>query len=79
MGGLPIPRPSILDNFRVAGIEGGRKVYKDDSEKRYYTWDSLHGELEVFNKNGRHLGAACPISGIMMKPAVKGRKISKQN
>ena len=79
MGGLPIPKPSILDNFRVIGIEGGRKVYKDDSEKRYYTWDSLHGELEVFNKNGRHLGVACPTSGLMIKPAVKGRRISKQN
>ncbi|EPS3420259.1 colicin E3/pyocin S6 family cytotoxin [Vibrio fluvialis] len=54
-------------------------MYKDDSEKRYYTWDSLHGELEVFNKNGCHLGVACPTTGLMIKPAVKGRRISKQN
>ena len=79
MGGIPIPKPSILDNFRVAGIEASRKIYKDDSENIYYTWDSLHGELEVFNKNGRHLGAACPQTGVMIKPPVKGRKISKQN
>lgn len=79
MGGLPIPKPSILDDFNVSGIEAGRKVYKDEKEKRYYTWDSLHGELEVFNKNGRHLGAACPQTGVMIKPPVKGRKISKQN
>lgn len=79
MGGIPIPKPSILDSLRVSGIESGRKVYKDDSENVYYTWDSLHGELEVFNKNGRHLGAACPQTGVLIKPAVKGRRISKQN
>jgi hypothetical protein len=43
------------------------------------TWDSLHGEVEVFNKRGRHLGVVDPISGEFLKPAVKGRKISKQN
>lgn len=79
MGGVPIPKPSILDSLRVSGIEAGRKVYKDASENIYYTWDSLHGELEVFNKNGRHLGAACPQTGVLVKPPVKGRRISKQN
>ena len=79
MGGLPIPKPSILDSFRVAGIEGGRKVFKDDLENIYYTWDSLHAELEAFNKNGHHLGAVCPQTGLVIKPAIKGRKISKQN
>ena len=79
MGGIPIPKPSILDNCRVVGIEGGRKIYKDEQENVYYTWDSLHGELEIFNKNGRHLGVADPITGALIKPAVRGRKISKQN
>lgn len=79
MGGLPIPKPSILDNFRVSGIENGGKVFKDHSENIYYTWDSMHGELEVFNKSGRHLGAACPQTGVLIKPPVKGRRISKQN
>jgi len=63
----------------VVGIEGGRKIYKDEQENVYYTWDSLHGELEIFNKNGRHLGVADPITGALIKPAVRGRKISKQN
>ncbi len=79
MGGIPIPKPSILDNCRVVGIEGGRKIYKDQQENVYYTWDSLHGELEIFNKNGRHLGVADPVTGTLIKPAVRGRKISKQN
>ncbi len=79
MAGKSIPKPSILDNCRVVGIEGGRKVYKDDNENIYYTWDSLHGELEVFNKKGRHLGAASPLTGLLIKPPVRGRKLSKQN
>lgn len=79
MGGKSIPKPSILDKCKVVGIEGGRKVFKDSQEERYYTWDSLHGEIEVFNKRGRHLGVICPYTAAMTKPAVKGRKISKQN
>ncbi|NOQ34701.1 MAG: hypothetical protein GQ569_02265 [Methylococcaceae bacterium] len=79
MGGIPKPKPSILDNCKGIGIENGRKVYKDEKENLYYTWDSLHGEIEVFNKRGRHLGVADPITGKLIKPAVKGRKISKQN
>lgn len=79
MGGLPKPKPSILDGLRVAGIDGGRKVYKSDSEPVYYTWDSLHGEVEVFDKNGRHLGVVDPLTGITIKPAIRGRRIAKQN
>ncbi|MOA42620.1 Cytotoxic [compost metagenome] len=63
----------------MVSIENGRKVFKDNYESIYYTWDSLHGELEVFNKNGRHLGAACPQTGVLIKPPVKGRRINKQN
>ncbi len=74
-----IPKPSILDNCRVVGIEAGRKVYKNSEEDIYYTWDSLHGEIEVFNKSGFHLGVVCPITGVVIKPAVRGRRISKQN
>lgn len=47
-----IPRPSILDNCRVVGIEAGRKIYKNADEDIYYTWDSLHGEIECLIKVG---------------------------
>ncbi|MNE66487.1 Cytotoxic [compost metagenome] len=75
MGGIPRPRPSIIDRLTVAFIEGGRKYYFDPAERRYYSWDSLHGEFEVFNSQGFHLGAACPKTGAMLKPAVRGRRI----
>ncbi len=74
-----IPKPSILDSCCVVGIEAGRKVYKNSDEDLYYTWDSLHGEIEVFNKRGFHLGVVCPVTGVVIKPAVRGRRISKQN
>lgn len=79
MGGKPRPKPSILDRCSFDGIEAGRKVYKDDGEGVFYTWDSLHGELEVFNKNGYHIGVADPLTGLIIKPAVRGRRISKRN
>ena len=79
MGGIPRPTPSILDRCSSAGIEAGRKIYKNEEEGIFYTWDSLHGELEVFNKSGCHLGAADPLTGLMIKPPVRGRRISKRN
>lgn len=42
---------------------------------RYYEWDNLHNEIEVFNKQGRHLGAMDPTTGEMIKDAVPGRTI----
>ncbi|RKY05088.1 MAG: hypothetical protein DRP66_10935 [Planctomycetota bacterium] len=42
---------------------------------RFYTWDSLHGEIEVFDKKGFHLGALDAVSGQFIKLPVKGRRI----
>ena len=36
---------------------------------------SLHGEIEVFNARGKHLGAMDPVTGEMIKSAVPGRAI----
>jgi hypothetical protein len=40
-----------------------------------YTWDALHGEVEVFNARGKHLGVIDAKSGDWIKVAVPGRKI----
>lgn len=77
MGGKPKPKPSIVDQFKVAFVEGDRKYYFDPVEQRYYSWDSLHGEFEVFNKRGFHLGSVCPVTGSLLKPAVRGRRINQ--
>jgi len=40
-----------------------------------YTWDGLHGEVEVFNTRGEHQGVVDAVTGSPLKPARKGRKI----
>ncbi len=70
-----IPKPSILDNFEDLGFVHGERRWRSDDGKRLYTWDSLHGEVEVFNRRGKHLGEMDPQTGKMTKPAVAGRKI----
>jgi hypothetical protein len=71
----PIPTPSIFDDFEPLGALDGERRWRSDHGKRLYTWDSLHGEVEMFNGRGRHLGALDPISGALIKGAVKGRRI----
>lgn len=70
-----IPHPSVLDNCQIIGARNGVKRWKSSDGEKIYTWDSLHGEIEVFNKRGRHLGVADPKTGIFIKGAVSGRKI----
>ena len=43
--------------------------------KRLYTWDSLHGEIEAFNRRGEHLGALDAITGEFIKDPSPGRRI----
>jgi predicted nucleotidyltransferase len=59
----------------VQYIEEGQQRWRSDDGKRLYTWDSLHGEVEVFNRRGRHLGALHPVTGDLVKEAVPGRRI----
>jgi len=70
-----IPKPSILDEFEFIGAVNGVKRWRSDGGKRIYTWDALHGEVEVFDRRGRHLGALDPINGTWVKEAVRGRRI----
>jgi Cytotoxic len=71
----PIPKPSILDDFEYLGFVFGERRWRNHGGKRLYTWDQLHGEVEVFNGRGDHLGSLDPVSGVMIKSAVKGRRI----
>jgi hypothetical protein len=43
---------------------------------RYYGWDYTHGNVEVYNGRGEHLGVADPETGEMIGEAVKGRRIN---
>ncbi len=69
------PVPCYLDELEPFGVRGGEKRWRNSRGDRIYTWDDLHGEIEVFNSRGMHPGAADAITGKMVKPAVKGRRI----
>ena len=75
MGGKPVPKKSFLNECLPAGAPNGQKIWKSEDSKRIYTWDSLHGEIEMFNGRGKHLGVL-NVDGDLIKDAVKGRKIN---
>jgi len=74
MSGISRPKPCYLDDFEVWKTVHGRKIWRSPSKDRLYTWDSLHGEIEVFNARGVHLGALHAETGTLIKPADKEKR-----
>jgi len=72
---VPRPQPCFLDECVRIGFIEGEQRWRNADGTRLYTWDALHGEIEVFDRRGRHLGAADSLTGIPIKPAKKGRRI----
>jgi hypothetical protein len=60
-----------LRSFR----DGLRTNGKSGRERRYYEWDHTHGDIEVYNRYGNHLGSMDPVSGAMVKPPIPGRSV----
>ena len=75
MAGKPIPEDSYLHRQEYLGFVHGDQRWRSEDGKRLYTWDALHGEVEVFNGRGRHLGAVDSVTGRLIKDAVRGRII----
>ena len=48
---------------------GGRR-------RQYYEWDFTHGDIEVYDSRGFHLGTMDAVTGEMIKDAVDGRTIT---
>lgn len=59
---------------RAKARERERRWRSQDGE-RIYVWDGSHGELEAYNKRGKHLGVVDPATGCMIEDAVPGRTI----
>jgi hypothetical protein len=72
---ISIPSPSFLDDCESLGAVNGQRRWRNPDRDRLYTWDSLHGEIEVYNNRGKHLGVIHAVTGQWIKDAVKGRKI----
>ena len=52
---------------KTNGLSGGAR--------RFFERDRTHGDIEVYDAHGRHLGSADPNTGVMTKPPVPGRRI----
>lgn len=62
---------------RKTPLQGGgglRKRWKD-RKGNIYEWDSQHGALEKYNKQGKHLGEFNPETGTQTKAASKTRRV----
>ena len=54
---------------------GGLRPRWKDSKGNIYEWDSQHGAMEVYNKNGRHIGEFDYKTGVQTKPADSTRRV----
>jgi hypothetical protein len=80
------PAPTTLSAFPEArpmpmktSVRGGakkRRRWKDTSGK-IYEWDSQHGKVEMYTKQGKHLGEFDPKTGVQTKPADPTRRVEK--
>lgn len=75
MAGVPRPDPCFLDNLEACGAPDGRKRWRNHARDRYFTWDHVHGHIEVFNKRGGHLGVIHVVTGQRLSGPVPGRRI----
>jgi len=71
----PPPRTSFIAGLVRVRRKGNPLRWKDRSGRRYYEWDAMHEELEVYSRLGHHLGAVDPWTGMSTKGPVKGRRI----
>jgi hypothetical protein len=78
--------PLKLKGFPDAGmtdsktrVQGGGKLRRrwKDSKGRILEWDSRHGTVEMYDKQGKHIGEYDPDTGIELKPAKPGRRVEK--
>ena len=72
---IPPPKGPLpgFPGSRPIGNRGGRASW-DLGGGRRGSWDSQHGEVEVYGRDGRHQGAYDPNSGQRIKPPVKKRR-----
>jgi hypothetical protein len=83
---LPVKAPKELpafpDAIRVepkSFVQGGGTMRRRwETKKNIFEWDSRHGTVEVYNKQGtQHLGEFDPHTGKQLKPADPTRKTVK--
>lgn len=84
----PSPKPVVFSYQppprSLPGIPTATKVKPKTGRARWVLpngdileWDSQHGELEVYDKQGKHKGVVDPNTGKEIKPKIPGRKTAK--
>jgi hypothetical protein len=68
-------RPDFLETHCEKLSRDGEQRWRNRKGDRLYTWDALHGHIEVFNSRGRHLGVLEAQTGQLIGPPVPGRRI----
>ena len=52
-----------------------KKQKQETDQAADYEWDYQHGDVEKYNKRGKHQGTINPETGKQTKPPVKGREV----
>mgnify|MGYP000872989609 FL=1 len=73
--GLTSASVSKSDSSVWKRLKAAKGKTKTDGN-RFYEWDHTHGDIEVYDRRGRHLGSMDAATGEMTKAAVPGRKIA---
>lgn len=68
------PRPCYLDR-QIKVRRDGVQRWRNKDGSRLYEWDDVHGEIEVYNRRGAHLGTLNAVTGQHEKAPIKGRRI----
>lgn len=70
------PRLADRTMIRSSSPLCGSNRWRSPDGRRLYEWDDLHGEIEGYNKRGKHVGVFHAVTGALIKPAVRGRTIN---
>ncbi|MFY9962963.1 colicin E3/pyocin S6 family cytotoxin [Pseudomonas sp.] len=71
--------PDAVREKSKSNVQGGgkKRTRWKDSKGRIYEWDSQHGAVEMYDKQGKHLGEYNPETGEQNKPAKPRRTTPK--
>lgn len=76
--GLTAFPDAVRDSPKSSAQGGGKKRSRwKDKKGKIYEWDSQHGAVEIYDKQGKHLGEFNPETGELTKPPKPGRTTPK--
>ncbi len=73
ISGVPKAESPVWNSLNK--YKNGYRTSGSGKNQRFYSWDYLHNEIEVFDSNKKHLGAMDPVSGNMIKDPVPERRL----